>query len=147
MMVFASPGLRSNQSAIHSLQAIWTKDLASVLPSLPLVWPSNWGSRNRIEMIAARPSRTSSPDSDGSFSLSNFFSLAYLLTTEVNDARKPSSWVPPSWVLMVLAKECTDSLYDEFHCIATSTSIVSPLTSKPMIDGWIGSLVWLRCLM
>ena len=45
-----------------------------------------------------------------SFSLSSFFSLAYLFTTEVSDARKPSSWVPPSCVLMVLAKECTDSL-------------------------------------
>ena len=61
MMVFASPGLRSNQSAIHSLQAICTNDFASVLPSLAFVWPSNCGSRSRIEMIAARPSRTSSP--------------------------------------------------------------------------------------
>ena len=30
--------------------------------------------------------------------------------------------------------------------MATSTSIVSPFDSKPMIDGWIGSLVALRCL-
>ena len=110
MMVFASLGFRSNQSAIQSLQAFCTNDLASVLPSLPLVWPSNCGSRSRMEMIAARPSRTSSPDSESSFSLRSFFSLAYLFTTDVSDARKPSSWVPPSWVLMVFAKECTDSL-------------------------------------
>ena len=110
MMVFASLGLRSNQSAIQSLQAFWTNDFASVLPSLPFVWPSNCGSRSRIEMIAARPSRTSSPESLSSLSLSSFLSVAYLFTTDVNDARKPSSCVPPSWVLMVLAKECTDSL-------------------------------------
>ena len=61
-------------------------------------------------MIAARPSRMSSPESLSSFSLSSFFSLAYLLTMEVSEARKPSSWVPPSCVLMVLANEWTDSL-------------------------------------
>src|SRR6478752_6008526 len=37
MMVFASLGFRSNQSAIQSLHAFWTNDLASVLPSLPFV--------------------------------------------------------------------------------------------------------------
>src|SRR6476469_5152238 len=37
IIVLASPGFRSNQSAIHSLPAIWTNDFASVLPSLPLV--------------------------------------------------------------------------------------------------------------
>ena len=89
MMVFASPGLRSNQSAIQSLHAFCTNDLASVLPSLPLVWPSNCGSRSRMEMIAARPSRTSSPESLSSFSFSNFFSVAYLFTTEVE--RGPES--------------------------------------------------------
>ena len=109
-MVFASLGFDSNQSVIHSLQAFCTNDFASVLPSLPLVWPSNWGSRSRIEMIAAKPSRTSSPESLSSFSFSSFLSVAYLFTTEVSDDRKPSSWVPPSCVLMVLAKECTDSL-------------------------------------
>ena len=51
----------------------------------------------------------SSPVRLASFSLSSFLSLAYLFTTVVSAARKPSSWVPPSWVLMVLAKVCTDS--------------------------------------
>jgi DNA gyrase subunit B len=40
----ASPGFRSNQSRRWSLQAFCTNDLASVLPSLPLVCPSNCGS-------------------------------------------------------------------------------------------------------
>ena len=31
--------------------------------------------------------------------------------------------MPPSWVLMVLAKVCTDSWYDMFHCIASSRLI------------------------
>ncbi len=86
-----------------------TNDLTSVLPSLVLVWPSNCGCATFTEMTAARPSRMSSPVRLGSFSLSSFLSLAYLLTTVVSAARKPSSWVPPSWVLMVLAKVCTDS--------------------------------------
>ena len=45
----------------------------------------------------------SSPVSFSS-ALRNFLSVPYLLTTLVSAARKPSSWVPPSWVLMVLAK-------------------------------------------
>ena len=103
MMVLASLGLRSNQSASHSLQAFCTKLLISVLPSLVLVWPSNCGFVSFTEMIAARPSRMSSPVSFSS-PLSNFLSVPYWLTTLVRAARKPSSWVPPSWVLMVLAK-------------------------------------------
>ncbi len=51
----------------------------------------------------------SSPVRFGSFSLSSFLSLAYLLTTLVSAARNPSSWVPPSCVLIVFAKVCTDS--------------------------------------
>ena len=75
----------------------------SVLPSLVLVWPSNCGLASLTEMIAARPSRMSSPESFSS-PLRNFFSAPYLLTMPVSAARKPSSWVPPSWVLIVLAK-------------------------------------------
>ena len=91
-----SVGLRSNQSASHSLHTFWTNDLASELPSLVLVWPSNCGSASLIEMIAARPSRMSSPVSLSSLGLKIFFSVAHLLTTEVSADRKPSSWVPPS---------------------------------------------------
>ena len=63
-------------------------------------------------MIAASPSRTSSPVRLSSFSRSSFCSLAYLFTIEVSAARNPSSWVPPSAVLIVLANVCTDSAYD-----------------------------------
>src|SRR6185312_11237017 len=76
MIVFASVGLRSSQSISHSLQVRWTNDLASVLPSLVLVWPSNWGSLSLSDTIAARPSRTSSPVSAESLSLSSFLSRA-----------------------------------------------------------------------
>ena len=74
-----------------------------MFPSLVLVWPSNWGSLTFTETIAARPSRMSSPDSAASFSLSSFLSRAYRLTVVVSAERKPSSWVPPSCVLIVLA--------------------------------------------
>ena len=46
----------------------------------------------------------SSPERLASFSLRMPQSRANLLTSVVSAARKPSSWVPPSWVLMVLAK-------------------------------------------
>ena len=36
-----------------------------------------------------------------------FLSIAHLFTTLVSAARKPSSWVPPSMVLIVLAKVYT----------------------------------------
>ncbi len=103
MMVLASPGLRSSQSTSHSLQTRCTKLFMSVLPSLVLVWPSNCGLASLTEMIAASPSRMSSPESFSS-PLSSFLSAPYLLTTPVSAARKPSSWVPPSCVLIVLAK-------------------------------------------
>src|ERR1700760_4493676 len=107
--VLASLGLASNQCESLSLHAFCTNDLTSVLPNLVLVWPSNCGSLTLTEMTAAKPSRMSSPVRLGSLSFNSFLSLAYLFTTDVNAARKPSSWVPPSWVLMVLAKVCTDS--------------------------------------
>ena len=48
-------------------------------------------------MIAARPSRMSSPvNRSSSVSLMIFLSIAHRLTTLVSAARKPSSWVPPS---------------------------------------------------
>ena len=55
MIVFASAGLRSSQSASHSLQAFCTKPFMSVLPSLVLVWPSNCGLSSFTETIAAKP--------------------------------------------------------------------------------------------
>ncbi len=81
----------------------WTNVLASVLPSFVFVWPSNCGSPSLTEMTAVSPSRMSSPVRFSSFSLRMSFSRAYRLTSEVIAARKPSSWVPPSVVLIVLA--------------------------------------------
>ena len=115
-----SAGFCSSQAPSWSLTTRCTKPLASVLPSLVLVWPSNCGSPSLIEMIAVRPSRMSSPETRSSRFLIRPHSSPQLLTSEVSAARKPSSWVPPSWVLMVLAKVCTDSVKDVFHCIATS---------------------------
>ena len=48
-------------------------------------------------------------------------SRAYSLIVRVSAERKPDRWEPPSVVLMLLANEKTDSTYDVFHCIATST--------------------------
>ena len=45
------------------------KPRMSVLPSLVLVWPSNWGSVSLTLTTATKPSRTSSPLKVGSFSL------------------------------------------------------------------------------
>ena len=58
--------------------------------------------------------------------------------------RKPLRCEPPSTVLMLLANENTDSWYDEFHCIATSTapSSLSPQNETTFL--WIGSLFSLR---
>ena len=81
-------------------------------------------------MIAVRPSRTSSPETRSSRFLIRPHSSPQWLTSEVSAERKPSSWVPPSGVLMVLAKVCTDSVKETFHCIATSRlrSCVEPWT-------------------
>ena len=99
-----SPGFCSNHSPSWSLTTFCTNDLASVLPSLVLVWPSNCGSPSLIETIAVRPSRTSSPERLVVLLLEKPQSRPNLLTSVVSAARKPSSWVPPSWVLIVLAK-------------------------------------------
>ena len=105
-----SAGFSSNQAPSWSFMMRWVKPLASVLPSLVLVWPSNCGSPSLIEMIAVRPSRMSSPETRSSFFLIRPHSSPQLLTREVSDARQPSSCVPPSWVLMLLAKVWTDSV-------------------------------------
>ena len=105
-----SAGFCSSQAPNWSLTTFCTKPLASVLPSLVLVWPSNCGSANLIEMMAVRPSRASSPGDSVFLLLDQVPGLTPLLIRPVSAERKPSSWVPPSWVLMVLAKVCTDSV-------------------------------------
>ena len=86
-----------------------------------------------------------------SFSLRMFHSRANRFTNVVSAARKPSSCVPPSWVLIVFANVCTDSLNCAFHCIAISRLIAWPSpsvesASKPMTVRWIGGLPRLRWL-
>ena len=54
-------GSSSKAWASLSLTTDSTRPRTSLLPSLALVWPSNWGSGRRTEMTAVRPSRTSSP--------------------------------------------------------------------------------------
>ena len=103
-LALASVGFSSNQSASFSLVAFSTSERIETLPSLPLVWPSNWGSWRRTEMMAVRPSRMSSPWRFSSFSLRRPLARAYLLTTLVSDFLKPSSCMPPSMVAMPLAK-------------------------------------------
>ncbi len=66
----ASFGCSSRYSARRCVTAWLTKPVISELPSLVLVWPSNWGSRSLTEMIAVRPSRVSGPSRFSSFSLS-----------------------------------------------------------------------------
>ena len=110
MMSRPSPGFFSNHWPSWSLTTFWTNVFASVLPSLVFVWPSNCGFVSLIETIAVRPSRTSSPGEPVLRFLTSPHSSAQLLTVVVSAARKPSSWVPPSWVLIVLANVCTDSV-------------------------------------
>ena len=140
-----SAGFFSNHSPSWSLTTFCTNDFASVLPSLVLVWPSNCGSASLIETIAVRPSRTSSPESRSSFFLIRPHSSAQPLTVEVSAERKPSSWVPPSWVLIVLAKVCTDSVKLVFHCIATSrlmpaSSLVGLERDDAAVDRVLGAV-------
>jgi hypothetical protein len=89
----------------------------------------------------------SEPSRFESFSLMWPLLRAQSLNVVVSAVRKPSSWVPPSAVLMVLAKVKTDSEYESFHCIATSTDMRMPdvvSSEKPMTVGCTGDFVWLR---
>ena len=101
---FPSLGFRSNHSPSSSFTVFCTNDLASVLPNFVFVWPSNCGSPILMETIAVRPSRTSSPVSRSSFFRINPHSSPNLFTKDVSAVLKPSSWVPPSCVLIVFAK-------------------------------------------
>ncbi len=150
MMSRPSCGFCSSQAPSWSLTTRCTKPLASVLPSLVLVWPSNCGSPSLSEMIAVRPSRMSSPVIRSSCFFINPQSKPALFISEVSAERKPSSWVPPSWVLMVLAKVCTDSAYEVFHCIATSrlmwfSTDSGVSASNEITEGFATVLVRLRC--
>ena len=126
----ASFGFSSRNSASFWLTVCSTRPRTPGLPSFVFVCPSNCGSRSLTEMTAARPSRTSSPSRLSSFSFRKPLSRAYLLSVPVSAALKPERWLPPSVVLMLLANEKTDSTYELFHCIATSTAPWSVSPSK-----------------
>ena len=70
-IALASFGFSSRKPASLALQLVSTSPRIEGLPSLVLVWPSNWGSRSFTETIAASPSRQSSPVSGSSFSFSS----------------------------------------------------------------------------
>jgi len=105
----ASCGFSSRNSASFVLTTDATNPSMPGLPSLVFVWPSNCGSESLADTTAVRPSRMSSPVRFSSFSFSWPFSRAYRLTVRVSAERKPDMCEPPSWVLMLLAKEKTDS--------------------------------------
>ncbi len=105
-----SPGFRSSHSGIAWFRAFSTNDRISVLPSFVFVCPSNCGWRTLAETTAVMPSRTSSPIRFRSFSFRMLRPRAKSFTALVSALRKPSSWVPPSWVLMLLAKLSTVSV-------------------------------------
>ena len=73
MIVLASAGFRLEPVDQPVVADPLTKLLTGVLPSLVLVWPSNCGLASLTEMIAASPSRISSPESFSS-PLSSFLS-------------------------------------------------------------------------
>ena len=102
---FASVGFSSMNSPSFAFTVDSTRPAIGGLPSFDFVCPSNCGFCSFTEMTAARPSRTSSPSRLSSFSLSRPFSRAYLFSVRVRAERKPCMWVPPSIVLMLLAKE------------------------------------------
>ena len=55
-------------------------------------------------MTAVRPSRMSSEERPSFSFLSRLKFLAWRLSVRVSAERKPERWVPPSTVLMLLAK-------------------------------------------
>ena len=75
-ILLASVGFSSNHCCSLSLVTLVTSERMAVLPSLPLVWPSNCGLPRRTEMMAVRPSRMSSPARFSSFSLSSCLARA-----------------------------------------------------------------------
>ena len=104
----ASWGFSSRNRESEELTVVWTRPSTPGLPSFVFVCPSNCGLRSLTETTAARPSRTSSP-SRLSFSFRSLSSVAFAFSVRVSALRKPDRCVPPSTVLMLLAKVKTDS--------------------------------------
>ena len=76
MIPLASSGCSSRYKANPSATTLSTAGLASALPSLPLVCPSNCGSPIFTLTMAVKPSRTSSPLRLASSSFRNLFLCA-----------------------------------------------------------------------
>ena len=72
--------------------------------SLPLVWPSNCGCGTFTLTTAVSPSRTSSPVRFSFTSLNSPCCWPNALMVRVSAVRNPVRCVPPSTVLMLLAK-------------------------------------------
>gem|GEM_PF-5125277 len=104
-MRLATAGFSPRKVSRCSYKRFSTRPLTSLLPSLVLVWPSNWGWGSLTLITAIRPSRTSSP---WRWPFLRLFgrSLApmYWLMARVSPALKPERCEPPSRVLMLLAK-------------------------------------------
>jgi hypothetical protein len=106
----ASEGCSSSHSASLSLVARSTSDRIGTLPSLPLVWPSNCGSLQLHRDDRGEPLADVLALEVGVLLLEGSLGRAYLLTVLVRAFLKPSSCMPPSMVVMPLAKECMPSV-------------------------------------
>ena len=104
-MRFATEGFSSRKAPSFSFTRLSTIPFTSELPSLPLVWPSNWGFGTFTLMTAVSPSRVSSPCTPSAASFICPAAVAYAFRVRVSAPLKPERCVPPSWVLMLLAKE------------------------------------------
>ena len=136
MIIFASLGF----SIKNSLRCLFTTDSTTPLTSeetnLSLVCDENLGSGCLTEIIAVMPSLQSSPETDMSaFAIS--LSM-YVLIVLVRAPLKPARCVPPSFCLIVFAKQYMFSLYDSFHCRAISTVISLIVLLKLMTDSCTG---------
>ena len=83
-MILASLGCSSKKAMRFSLVDVSTKPLISVFPSFVFVCPSNCGSVSLTEIMAVKPSLTSSPARESSLSFKILFFLEYSLKTLVS---------------------------------------------------------------
>ena len=130
MMDFRTSRFRSKKSCSSSPQMENTAFVASALASFVFVWPSKMGSGCFTATTAVIPFLVSAPVKFVSFSLRIPSSLAYVLIRFVNRVLKPTRWVPPSWVKMLLQKPRTFSSKASTNWKAASTSIFSTVPLK-----------------
>ena len=124
-MIFASVGFSCKKSCNALLTTSSTGKRTSEDTSLSLVCEENFGSGTLTDRTQVNPSRMSSPVVSTLAFFANSFSSMYLFITRVMAARRPVMCVPPSRCGMLLVKHSTCSLYESFHCIATSTVMLS----------------------